>query len=554
MKSEKNSSALAGWRGNLISVCTCALLWGGCGPNESQPVQDAAVGDGTETSVDHDHHATDEQSSAITITGQPRAHIIGQFSVEQPWPIIPIATMLQPDGRVFAYGTNTDAAQGADQMYAIWNPVTNTITQKPNGTHSDVFCAGQALIPATGDTLMVGGDTSVNGVINYGLSDVNIFDYNNAGGVIGARAKMTYKRWYPTLVTLPNAHHLVLGGRDNADNTGKGAVGIPPTIETFAATPEVRAPSGEWRILNGATSNLAYGADGTASWNYPRAWVDPRGNVFIVNSDGYMFELDTVGAGKLKTLPGKIPGGLANLTAVMFEPGRILLARNKKVAVIVDINQETPVISTAGDGFLKYDRRYGNSTVLADGTVWFNGGSPNANEGGLEVFESELYDPATNQWKVMASAKKERLYHSTSMLLKDGTVFTGGGGAPGPYTQLNAEIYFPPYLFLKDGSGKMAFRPTLNAPAKVGYNKTFNITSNQNIKKVTLVRMGGATHNYNNETRFYVVAEPAIAATTVAVTSPGGPNVAPPGFYLLFAWNTQGVPSIGKIISINGAN
>ena len=51
---------------------------------------------------------------------------------------------------------------------------------------------------------------------------------------------------------------------------------------------------------------------------------------------------------------------------------------------------------------------------------------------------------------------KDRLYHSTSLLLPDGSVLTAGGGAPGPVTNLNAEIYYPPYLFKKDGSGQPA--------------------------------------------------------------------------------------------------
>jgi hypothetical protein len=31
---------------------------------------------------------------------------------------------------------------------------------------------------------------------------------------------------------------------------------------------------------------------------------------------------------------------------------------------------------------------------------------------------------------------------------------TNGGGAPGPFRQLNGEIYYPPYLFKKNGSGE----------------------------------------------------------------------------------------------------
>jgi hypothetical protein len=36
----------------------------------------------------------------------------------------------------------------------------------------------------------------------------------------------------------------------------------------------------------------------------------------------------------------------------------------------------------------------------------------------------------------------------------------------------------------------------------------------------------------------------------VSVTAPANPNLAPPGYYLLFILNRNGVPSEGKVIKI----
>ncbi len=36
----------------------------------------------------------------------------------------------------------------------------------------------------------------------------------------------------------------------------------------------------------------------------------------------------------------------------------------------------------------------------------------------------------------------------------------------------------------------------------------------------------------------------------MSVTAPSGPNLAPPGYYILFILNRNGVPSTGKIIQV----
>ena len=72
------------------------------------------------------------------------------------------------------------------------------------------------------------------------------------------------------------------------------------------------------------------------------------------------------------------------------------------------------------------------------------------------AYTSEIFDPATNSWSTGATATRMRLYHSTSLLLPDATVITMGGGTPGPETNLNAEIYYPPYLFDGDGTASRA--------------------------------------------------------------------------------------------------
>ncbi len=479
------------------------------------------------------------------------AHLKGVFGPLHNWPIIPIAMMLMPDGRIFTYGTTPAGVQNGLMHYSIWNPAAgtgpNAFQTLPNITSTDIFCAAQAHIPDTGEALIVGGDARINTQRNYANSDVNIFD-PATDSLIRQSQQMAFKRWYATLVTLPNGEHAVLGGRN--DRFFAGTPTIPATAATYSPTPEVRLKNGQWRTLSTATSDIAYGKLGGDSWNYPRAWVRPLGEIFILTGSGAMFKLDTAGTGTLLKYPKNILAGRAFLPTIMFSPGRILSVRQSRKSYVVDFNGAGQPVATLS-GNLAYDRQYGNLTVLPDGRVWANGGSSTGNDLAGMALESELWDPATNIWMPAAIAATARLYHSTSLLLMDGTVITGGGGAPGPLKQLNGEIYYPPYLFKTDGSGEFAPRmQILDAPnTLIGWNQDFSIQATDNITRVTLVRAGAVTHTLNNEARFFDLPVSQVGSV-VTVKTPLNANIAPPGFYMLFVWDASGVPSVAKMIQI----
>jgi hypothetical protein len=61
----------------------------------------------------------------------------------------------------------------------------------------------------------------------------------------------------------------------------------------------------------------------------------------------------------------------------------------------------------------------------------------------------ELYDPSTGRWTLGPAQQGRRVYHSTAVLLPDGSVMSGGddgdGDGGGGASDL-IEIYEPPYL------------------------------------------------------------------------------------------------------------
>jgi hypothetical protein len=140
-----------------------------------------------------------------------------------------------------------------------------------------------------------------------------------------------------------------------------------------------------------------------------------------------------------------------------------------------------------------------------------------------------------------------------ALLLPDASVLVGGGGAPGPLMNLNAEIYYPPYLFTS--SGALAPRPSIDsAPAAldIGRSFTMNVTAST-VSRVTLVKTGAVTHSFNMDQRFLELPFTAVDGT-LSVQAPGRASDATPGYYLLFFIDGDGVPSIGRIVRVNIQN
>ena len=167
------------------------------------------------------------------------------------------------------------------------------------------------------------------------------------------------------------------------------------------------------------------------------------------------------------------------------------------------------------------------------------------------AYTPELWDPETGTWTTLAPAKKHRLYHSAAVLLPDGRVLTGGGGAPGPSNNLDAQIFSPPYLFESDGSP--AKRPAItSAPSKVAYGATFSVGVSSNVAKLALVRAGAVTHSFNNGQR-YIPLTATGSGSSRSVKAPANGAIAPPGTYLLFALDGDGTPSVAALVDIDPA-
>ena len=203
---------------------------------------------------------------------------------------------------------------------------------------------------------------------------------------------------------------------------------------------------------------------------------------------------------------------------------------------------------------MHFPRRHLNATILPDGQVLVTGGTQAGGFNTLSgaVHAAEMWNPATGQWTQLAANSVDRAYHSVSLLMADGTVLHGASGdanAPNgnPYpAQRSHEIFRPPYLF----KGARPVISSLSATT-VGYGQTFKVNTAYagQITQVRWIRLGSVTHAFDANQRANGLSFTK-GSGFVKVTTPSTARKAPPGHYLVFILNRNGVPSTGRIVRV----
>jgi len=177
--------------------------------------------------------------------------------------------------------------------------------------------------------------------------------------------------------------------------------------------------------------------------------------------------------------------------------------------------------------------------MLPDGKILAIGGIDIVNlNGSSGTLATEIWDPDTNLWNSLAPMSKNRLYHTVAMLLPDARVLVAG-------FEKTAQIFSPPYLFKGE-------RPAIiSSPSLTQYGATFDIkiSQTQTMQKVNLISLPSVTHALDLN-QYFAELSFTQNGDTLNVKSPTNPNTAPPGYYMLFVINTNGIPSVSKMIKI----
>jgi Domain of unknown function (DUF1929)/Bacterial Ig domain len=472
------------------------------------------------------------QATAAAVATDPGQ--AGQWGPVAAWPVVGIHVALLPNGKVLAWDSVGDAATETFPVHnftraTVYDPITGTHTPATVDTGYNIFCAGFAHL-FDGSLFIAGGNKNAQ---LEGIPQTHLFNPVTNGWSLGPT--MAAGRWYPSVTPLTNGEMLITeGGPD---------------------TPEVRKTDGTLRALNTASLNLPL---------YPWLDVAPDGRVFYSGPDQTLRTLDPAGGGAWQSFGQRDGINRSYGSHAVYDIGKTLVAgggSSSNTALVIDTNGATPQVAATSP--MAFGRRQHNLTLLADGSVLATGGNSTGASlvdmnGG--VYNAERWDPGTGQWTTLAAQAVTRQYHSTALLLPDGRVLSSGGGICGTCDQVgylakNAEVFTPPYLFKKDGSGQLAPRPVITgAPGTVSHGTSFQITTPDaaSIRKVGLVRLGSQTHSVEMEQR-YVPLSFTAGNGTLTASVPANMHTAVPGVYMLFIVDSTGVPSVASMVALDSA-
>jgi galactose oxidase len=488
-------------------------------------------------------------------------------------PVTPIAIANLPNGNLLMwsafepYSYEGDIGSAAGQTYTgVFNPATETSTEVlVTNTGADMFCPGTAVLP-DGRVLVNGGSSS---------SKTSL--YSPSTSTWSMSGDMNVPRGYEgdTLLSygtlsngvLSGVKVLTLGGSWSGAEGGKSA-------EVWNSS------TGDWTLLSGVPETNIVGPDPQGIYrgdNHLWMFAQSGGYVFQAGPSAQMNWITTSGKGTITSAGdrGTDPYSI-NGNAVLYDVGKILKVGGAPAyqqstgttyasnsAYLIDISAgpgTTPLVTQLTP--MSYERAFSNSVVLPNGNVVVIGGQsiPQPFTDSAAILVPEIWNPDTQQFSYLNPMQTPRTYHSTAILLPDGRVFVGGGGQCGagcPQNHLTAEILTPPYLLNSDGSA--ATRPALiavgtSSSAMLG--GTIAAETTGQVASFVLMRLSATTHTVNNDQRRIPLSMSTISALAGGAYSytlrmpSADPGAVLPGYYMLFALNSSGVPSVSTTIQI----
>lgn len=466
----------------------------------------------------------------------------------------------------------------------------------------DLFCVDQRLL-SDGRLLAVGGSIWTSDPVDLGPltgeggpgGTAELFG-SDAARWLDSRSerpawtgadenRMHRRRWYPSLLTLADGRALVASGVErliyNVPGVEGGRAENVRELETFDPVTNrwTREPQSadislplyprlhlthDGKVLY-AASGIMWSPFGQtpdeALWNLHKVYDPERGRWTFAG-------ISPVGA---RSDPLSVPLMLAppyTRTRILVAGGTLGVSPGSYLGTDLSevLTYRYGRTSSELTGRLNNRRWFSSGVLLPDGDVLaLAGGDKNANVGlgtDMPVHQAELFDADSGRWRPLASATRDRTYHSSAILLPDGRVLLGGH-APQPVGQQDHapsqaglaasnlkdpsfEIFTPPYL-----DPALGPRPVLRrAPAGMRFGSTAVVEADGDVARLVLMRLPSATHVMDSDQRGVELEFEQEGAGALRASVPADGGVAPPGFYYLFAVSSAGVPSKARVVRV----
>ncbi|RQS23543.1 RICIN domain-containing protein [Burkholderia sp. Bp8998] len=534
-----------GGKYQLVSVASgmCASVSGGSLASGAQLIQSPCQ-----------NAATLSDQFALTLPQTFPVTLPSAWSPVITLPVNPIGLANTPNGKLVMWSSNQPYTIQSDVGYAVtqtqtalFDSATNAVTQYiETSAGSDMFCPGTAML-SDGRLLVNGGDSSPKTTL-----------YDSTTNTWSAAATMNIPRGYQGDTLLSNGSVMTLGGSWSGGLGGKQA-------ELWDGS--------RWTVLSGVPETNIVGPDPQGIYrgdNHLWLFAQANGSVFHAGPSAQMNWISTSGVGAISSAGNRgVDPYSINGTASLFDTGLILKTGGAKAyqqngststyasnsAYLIDITRGPgqPVSVQRLNG-MTYQRAFANSVILPNGNVVIVGGQsvPMPFTDTTAILVPEIWDPATHRFDLLQPMRTPRTYHSTAILMPDGRVFVGGGGQCGfgcVSNHLNAEILTPPYLLNADNT--LASRPAIvSAPTSAMHGSTMTVSTGASVASFVLMRMSSVTHSTNNDQRRISLPIVSANGTTYQLSIPADSGAALPGYYMLFALDARGVPSVSKAVRI----
>lgn len=441
----------------------------------------------------------------------------GEWTQPFSLPMIAMHASLLPSGKVLLY--SADHGVPGVQAYLL-DPATLALQSVAPPEGWDPACSGLSFL-SDGRLLVTGGQVGTNQV-GPTLSYV----FNPFTEQWTQIEDMKKGRWYPSNITLGDGRLVTFTGLDeNGD--------FNPLIELW----DPRGTN-NWQMLGEKIMDY-----------YPNLHLLSNGKILRTSpnstrvADTYDVTNNVWTVVALRNQVGRF-----DCPSVMLPPNpdRIMVIggddrTNAPVtsAEIIDMSAPSPQWTMTTP--MHFARSDFNSVILPDGKIFVVGGRTNNTWPQVFTLTPEIFDPQSSTWTTVAPHQVPKGYHSTAILLPDGRVWSGGGDY-----QPWGEIYSPPYLFRGN-------RPVIqSAPSVIQYGQSFKLsfTSSTASNRVALIRNSCATHSVNMDQRYVLLADLTNGSGTFTVSAPARGNLAPPGYYMLYVTDQNGIPSVSASVHL----